>query len=89
MTETNLLDKTKTVLKALIISSQQDLTVDQLNRDYRCSEGRDIPYSMLGHHNLKAFLHSIPDILRLNARTNFVTLTASEDSNSAVRIDDF
>lgn len=84
MSDKSLLDKTKTVLKSLIVSSQEDLTVDRLNFDYKEREGREIPFSLLGFRNLKDFLYSMPDVLSLNSRTNIVTLVVSEDSNSAV-----
>lgn len=84
MGEASLLDTTKTVLRSLIVSSPEALTVHQLNKDYNRSEGRDIPFARLGYATLKSFLNSMPDVLTLDSYTSFVKPVLSKNSNDAV-----
>lgn len=85
MSEKSLLATTKTLLKSLVISSPENLTVDKLEKDYKLREGKEIPYQQLGYPNLKSFLYSIPDTLSVNPRTNIVIAIVPEGSSNAVR----
>ncbi|KAK3913583.1 Tudor domain-containing protein 5 [Frankliniella fusca] len=55
------LDTIKIVLRSLLISTQNRLTVHDLQRDYRLTEGHECPYSALGYRSFLAFLQSMPD----------------------------
>lgn len=80
----SLKDTTKVVLKSLVLSSPEPLTIDQLERDYKEQEGQCIPYSKLGHANLKSFLLSMPDVLAYNTVKRTFTVATSETGKSDV-----
>lgn len=84
MSSNSYLDTVKAVLKGLLISSAQELTYHQLNRDYKACEGQDIPFSKLGYHNLQSFLLSLDDTLTLNSHTGVVTAVVAANSKNAV-----
>lgn len=55
------LSNTKTVLRSLIISSPNGITIQQLMKDYIEQEGSEIPYAALGFARLDLFLLSLND----------------------------
>uniref|UniRef100_A0A1A9W7R1 Tudor domain-containing protein n=1 Tax=Glossina brevipalpis TaxID=37001 RepID=A0A1A9W7R1_9MUSC len=55
----------KAILKALIVSHSETMTVRRLNNYYRDVEADDIPFLYFGYNNLEEFLLSIPDTLTL------------------------
>lgn len=57
------LNQVKAILKSLVLSCTDNITIDKLNRDYRDIEGHDIPFRRLGYNNLEQFLRQIPDTL--------------------------
>lgn len=57
------LNQVKAILKSLVISCPDKITIDKLNRDYRDIEGEDIPFRRLGYNNMEQFLRQIPDTL--------------------------
>ncbi|XP_061402639.1 tudor domain-containing protein 5 [Musca vetustissima] len=57
------LNQVKAILKSLVISCPDKITIDKLNRDYREIEGQNIPYRRLGYTTLEQFLRQIPDTL--------------------------
>lgn len=59
-------NKTKTIIRSLLISSPKSLTMHDLDSDYLKYEGHGIPFARLGYPNLKQFLSSIPDILNVS-----------------------
>uniref|UniRef100_A0A1I8NSS4 HTH OST-type domain-containing protein n=1 Tax=Stomoxys calcitrans TaxID=35570 RepID=A0A1I8NSS4_STOCA len=61
--EIGFLKEVKAILKSLVISCPDKITIDQLNRDFREVEGHFIPFRKLGYNNLEQFLRSIPDTL--------------------------
>lgn len=80
MTGKSLLDDTKAMLRSLIISSPYNVTMHALNRDYKDRMGKDIPYESLGYPNLKVFLHSLSDVLTIDAQSTYVTAVVAENS---------
>lgn len=78
----SLLESTKSILKALVVSSPKPLTMHDLNLDFKKREGRDIPFSLLGHANLKSLINSMPDVLTLD--NHFVKPVESSSGNSSV-----
>ncbi|XP_069690144.1 tudor domain-containing protein 5-like isoform X4 [Periplaneta americana] len=63
-------EEVKTLLRGILISSPTSMTADQLQRDYRNLEGRDVPYRKLGFSSFQQFLLSVPDtvILRTTSK---------------------
>ncbi|XP_073846467.1 tejas isoform X2 [Musca autumnalis] len=59
--DSGFLNEVKAIIKSLVISCPDKITIDKLNRDYRDVEGQDIPYRRLGYHSLEQFLRQIPD----------------------------
>lgn len=51
----------KTIIKSMVLSYNDNLTVDKLGRLYKSSEGEFIPYRKFGYNSLDLFLRSIPD----------------------------
>ncbi len=66
MSEISLLETTKAVIRGLMVSSPDPLTIEQLQRDYYSNEGAHIPFQQLGYKNIKCFLLSISDVLTWN-----------------------
>lgn len=64
--EKSLLTEVKAILKSLVLSSPDKITVDKLNRDYRDVEGQNIPFRRLGYESLEKFFRSIPDTLMVS-----------------------
>ncbi|KAL3282696.1 hypothetical protein HHI36_005870 [Cryptolaemus montrouzieri] len=74
------MDEVKKIIRSLLVSAPLKVTVSSLNRDYRDLDGTYIPYKELGYNSLLHFLHSLPDILKVNGSSNEseVTLVVSE-----------
>lgn len=53
----------KKVLRCLLIATPGGMTVRALERNYRETEGQEIPYLHLSFNNVIEFLNSIPDTL--------------------------
>jgi hypothetical protein len=53
----------KKILRSLIVSSPQNITVDQLERDFLLQEGHVVPFRKLGYPSFIKYLESIPDTL--------------------------
>ena len=51
----------KFILHSLLVSSPRVITVDELQRDYRLREGRNVPFLELGYPTFMKYLESIPD----------------------------
>ena len=51
----------KFILRGLLISSPHAVTVDQLERDFKLQEGRNVPFCDLGYPSFMKYLESIPD----------------------------
>lgn len=60
------LNDLKIVLKSLVLSCPERVTIHRLNTDYRKSEGDDIPYEKHGAETLEIFLKTITDTLRVH-----------------------
>nr|XP_036213493.1 uncharacterized protein LOC106617835 [Bactrocera oleae] len=63
--EIGYLQEVKAVIKSLVVSCPNAITIDELNRDYRNIEGQRIPYHKLGFQTLESFLCSIPDTINV------------------------
>lgn len=63
MNDLTLLKMTKRILKCLVDSSIDRLTIETLNLNYCRQEGRSIPFAQLGYSSLSQFLLDIPDSL--------------------------
>lgn len=85
MTEIGQLDRTKTILKSLVISlaSQCGMSITQLNMDYYTIEGHLIPYGQLGFNSLEHFLRSIPDTIKLVHVNDQLTLVYAVYSDNS------
>lgn len=79
-----LLDETKVLLRALMVSNPEALTISQLAKDFQEMEGNPIPFSKLGYKTLTDFLLSMPDIMTYNTRTRTCTAVISENSKNKV-----
>lgn len=87
--ESGFLHETKTILKSLVISCPNGMTVDRLNRDYRDTVGGWIPFKKLGYPSLEHFLKSLSDTLVLTgsgreARVGFVASDKTQHINDMV-----
>ncbi|XP_055917931.1 tudor domain-containing protein 5 [Eupeodes corollae] len=88
--ESGFLNETKTILKSLVISSPNGMTVDRLNRDYKETVGEWIPFKKLGYQNLELFLKSVPDTLVLTghgreAMVGFVCSEKTQHINELIK----
>jgi hypothetical protein len=54
-------DELKTLLRGLLISSPRAMTADQLQRDFKLHEGRDVPFHKFGYSSFLEYLNSVPD----------------------------
>ncbi|KAJ6638353.1 Tudor domain-containing protein 5 [Pseudolycoriella hygida] len=75
--------KTKALIRALIISCPNEISIHKLNCDFKEREGHDIPYKTLGYQTLKSFLLSINDVLNVDPHTSIVKPIASKESGTA------
>ncbi len=67
MENMELLEKTKKALRSVLISAPRGVPVRLLVGDFRMVLGYELPYRQLGFNNLDAFVHSIPDVVRLGS----------------------
>ncbi|KAM7346217.1 tejas isoform 2-T2 [Cochliomyia hominivorax] len=81
--EKSVLNEVKAILKSLVLSCPDKITIDQLNKDYRDVEGEFIPYRRLGYRNLEQFLRSLPDTLMVfgSGPAALVCFVANEKSD--------
>ncbi|XP_075167228.1 tejas isoform X2 [Haematobia irritans] len=77
------LKQVKVILKSLVLSYPEKITIDQLNRDYRDVEGQDIPYKKLGYRTLEQFLRQIPDTLLVAGTGHSALVFFVENEKSA------
>ncbi|XP_054736982.1 tudor domain-containing protein 5 isoform X1 [Anastrepha obliqua] len=63
--EIGYLQEIKLILKSLVLSCPDVITIDALNRDFRSTEGSSIPYKKLGFQTLELFLRSISDTIEI------------------------
>ncbi|XP_035916105.1 putative uncharacterized protein DDB_G0286901 [Anopheles stephensi] len=59
------MDELKPIIRSLAISSAGGLTLQQLERDFKCLEGYSIPYQRLGFKSLASLLQTLTDVVRL------------------------
>uniref|UniRef100_A0A1A9X252 HTH OST-type domain-containing protein n=1 Tax=Glossina brevipalpis TaxID=37001 RepID=A0A1A9X252_9MUSC len=62
------LSEVKLILKSLVISCYESITVDKLNCDFKDVEGKNIPFHQFGYQALEDFLLSIPDTVTVVGR---------------------
>lgn len=56
----------KAVIKSMVLSYNDVLTIDKLGKLYKSSEGEYIPHKKFGYNNLELFLKSIPDAVSVS-----------------------
>lgn len=56
----------KTIIRSILNSSQNDMTVSQLLHDYNNLEGSTLPYKQLGFNTIFEFLGTINDVLKVS-----------------------
>ncbi len=61
----DILDKTKKALRAVLISAPRGVAARMLCKDFKCVLGYELPYRELGYHRMEDFLNTIPDVARL------------------------
>lgn len=69
----SLQEMTKVIIRSLVISCP-GITADQLRKDYRAMEGKDVPFSQLGKTSLEEFLKDIPDVVVLRKNGHLLEL---------------
>lgn len=60
------LSEVKIILRGLLMSAKDGLTVKQLLHDFQSEEGAPIPFKEFGFSNVIEFLCSIPDVLEVS-----------------------
>ncbi|CAL8351241.1 unnamed protein product [Boreogadus saida] len=71
----------KKMLRSVLLSSKEGVSIGRLQTEYRSLCGELIPHSKLGHHSLEDFLRSIPSVVRLEHRMGemIASSVASDD----------
>ena len=59
-----LLERTKKELRALLISAPRGVNAFNLAKDYKMVTKKELPWRELGYRNLHVFVRSIPDVIR-------------------------
>uniref|UniRef100_A0A8D8M0A5 Tudor domain-containing protein 7 n=1 Tax=Cacopsylla melanoneura TaxID=428564 RepID=A0A8D8M0A5_9HEMI len=78
------LSEVKLVVRGLLMSAQNGLSVRQLMKDFADEEGTPIPFKELGFTNPIAFLLSIPDVVRFHTGSpdiNCMAYPVASDNN--------
>ncbi|XP_021933718.1 tudor domain-containing protein 5 [Zootermopsis nevadensis] len=65
MSQAAVQDELKTILRGLLISSPQALTVNELQKDYKLQEGQDVPFSKFGFKSFLEYIKSVPDTVAI------------------------
>lgn len=69
--EIGLFHEIKVIIKSLILSSPEKISIDKLNKDFKETVGHPIPYGKLGFNSLEMFLRSIDDTVKVRFPLNF------------------
>ncbi|XP_067633848.1 tudor domain-containing protein 5 [Eurosta solidaginis] len=80
--EIGYLQEVKAIIKSLVLSCPNNITVDALNRDYRSTEGILIPFKKLGFQTLESFLRSIPDTIHVYGSGSTACVSAVRSGKS-------
>uniref|UniRef100_A0A1A9USZ6 HTH OST-type domain-containing protein n=1 Tax=Glossina austeni TaxID=7395 RepID=A0A1A9USZ6_GLOAU len=80
--EMDILSNVKIVIKALIISSPKEVTIDDLRNDFRLMEGKDIPFKQLGYDTVEDLLHALSDTVEVFGRGRTATIHAVASQKS-------
>lgn len=59
------LKELKIILKSLLISCPNKMSIHELDKDYRISEGGGIPFRIHGFDSLEGFLKSLTDTVKV------------------------
>uniref|UniRef100_A0A1B0BNU8 HTH OST-type domain-containing protein n=1 Tax=Glossina palpalis gambiensis TaxID=67801 RepID=A0A1B0BNU8_9MUSC len=80
--EVDSLSSVKQIIRALIISSPEEITLDKLRRDFRRMEGKHIPFGRLGYDTLEELLHALSDTVEVFGRgpTAIIRVVKSQKS---------
>lgn len=66
MSQAAVQDELKTILRGLLISSPQAMTVNELQKDYKLQEGQDVPFSKFGFKSFLEYIKSVPDTVAVS-----------------------
>lgn len=79
------LDTTKKILRSILNTVKNGLSVNELQKQYRELEGRYIPYQQLGYNNIRSFLGAIPDTVYIrNYGTEFRVFPVLTESSKHI-----
>uniref|UniRef100_A0A3P8YWD4 Uncharacterized protein n=1 Tax=Esox lucius TaxID=8010 RepID=A0A3P8YWD4_ESOLU len=67
----------KKMLRAVLQSNKNGVSISRLQGDYRSLTGEYIPYKQLGYPSLETLLHSIPSVVRMENRMGEVMCHAA------------
>uniref|UniRef100_A0AAY5KNL7 Tudor domain containing 7 n=1 Tax=Esox lucius TaxID=8010 RepID=A0AAY5KNL7_ESOLU len=70
-------DQMKKMLRAVLQSNKNGVSISRLQGDYRSLTGEYIPYKQLGYPSLETLLHSIPSVVRMENRMGEVMCHAA------------
>uniref|UniRef100_A0A1A9V9B8 HTH OST-type domain-containing protein n=1 Tax=Glossina austeni TaxID=7395 RepID=A0A1A9V9B8_GLOAU len=70
------LSEMKVIIKSLVLSCPETITIQQLNRDYKETEGEDIPFRRVGFDTLEDFLHSLRDTIKITGKGSNAVVNA-------------
>uniref|UniRef100_A0A1B0AM32 HTH OST-type domain-containing protein n=1 Tax=Glossina palpalis gambiensis TaxID=67801 RepID=A0A1B0AM32_9MUSC len=76
------LHEMKVIIKSLVLSCPESITVQQLNLDYKETEGEDIPFRRVGFDTLEDFLHSLPDTIKITGKGSQAVVNAVTSENT-------
>uniref|UniRef100_A0A1B0GC26 HTH OST-type domain-containing protein n=1 Tax=Glossina morsitans morsitans TaxID=37546 RepID=A0A1B0GC26_GLOMM len=76
------LSEMKVIIKSLVLSYPESITIQQLNRDYKETEGEDIPFHRVGFDTLEDFLHSLPDTIKITGKGSNAVVNAIASANT-------
>ncbi len=74
MSQFNDITDVKVSIRAVLSSSQNELTVNDLSRDYKKFDGAEIPFKKFGYRSLAEFLRSIPDTVTVTLHHSCIIL---------------
>uniref|UniRef100_A0A1A9ZPC7 HTH OST-type domain-containing protein n=1 Tax=Glossina pallidipes TaxID=7398 RepID=A0A1A9ZPC7_GLOPL len=76
------LSEMKVIIKSLVLSYPENITIQQLNRDYKETEGEDIPFHRVGFDTLEDFIHSLRDTIKVTGKGSNAVVNAIASENT-------
>lgn len=62
----NKISYVKQVIRSVLTSSKNSITISELLKDYKLLEGDDLPYSQLGFRTIYEALAAMDDVLQVS-----------------------